>query len=377
MATEAGRVLGRTEQRFGNKGTTRQLVFVMLAMRRAQRGNGRSELVANTDFVSLRFSTNGAAPKRCLQAAYEVFGSFIARRSCHLSDPSGQVEMTVWGPAQNGPSPRVSADACVQRVAYTTGFTSQRTPELLTDGNDDISLNIQETGRCFVSHVGREAAAETGGGFCTSNADVSTVILSGPARFTSIGLPRKLMMAMVPGIEDALARALPPDVGALRLLVRYLDVIEDEQALKTAELRRAATTHVHDLCALAIGATRDAAEVAKGRGLRAARLRVLKADITQSLDSGHISADMLARRHRVTPRYIRKLFEDQGTTLSRFVLNQRLALIHRLLTDPRHGHRTIGALALEVGFGDLSTFNREFRRYYGATPSDVRAAAAK
>ena len=377
MATEAGRVLGRAEQRVGNKGTTRQLVFVYAGgMRRAQRGNGRSGLVAHTDFVSLRFSTNGVAPKQCLQAAYEVFGSFLARRSCRLSDP-GHVEMTVWGPAQNGPSPRVSAGACVQRVAYTTGFTSQRTPELLTDGNDDISLNIQEAGRCIVSQVGREAAAETGGGFCTSNADVSTVILPGAARFTSIGLPRKLMMAMVPGIEDAFARPLPPDIGALRLLLRYLDVIEDEHALKTPELRRAATTHVHDLCALAIGATRDVAEIAKGRGLRAARLRVLKADIMQSLDSGHISADMLARRQRVTPRYIRKLFEDQGTTLSRFVLNQRLALIHRLLTDPRHGHRTIGALALEAGFGDLSTFNREFRRHYGATPSDVRAAAAK
>jgi AraC-like DNA-binding protein len=82
-------------------------------------------------------------------------------------------------------------------------------------------------------------------------------------------------------------------------------------------------------------------------------------------------------RRRVTPRYIRKLFEGEGTSLSRFVLNQRLALVHRLLTNPRHGHRTIGALAFELGFGDLSTFNREFRRYYGATPSDVRAAAAK
>jgi AraC-like DNA-binding protein len=29
----------------------------------------------------------------------------------------------------------------------------------------------------------------------------------------------------------------------------------------------------------------------------------------------------------------------------------------------------------DAGFGDLSTFNREFRRRYGATPSDVRAAA--
>jgi AraC-like DNA-binding protein len=30
---------------------------------------------------------------------------------------------------------------------------------------------------------------------------------------------------------------------------------------------------------------------------------------------------------------------------------------------------------LEVGFGDISTFNREFRRRFGMTPSDVRRGA--
>jgi AraC-like DNA-binding protein len=327
-------------------------------------------------FVPRRFSTKDFAPEERLRGCYEAFGSSAARRWCRLSDPSRHLEMTIWDLGRNTISP-VRAGACVQRITHTAAYAAERTPELLTDGNDDISLNIQETGRCIVSQLGRQVAVEAGGGFCTSNADVSTVFFPGAARFTSIGLPRKLMTAMVPGVEDTLARSIPPDVSVLRLLARYLDVLEDAHALKAPELQHVATTHIHDLCALAIGATRDVAEIAMGRGLRAARLHALKADILQSLSSGHISTSTLAMRHRVTPRYIRKLFEGEGTSLSRFVLNQRLALVHRLLTDPRHGHRTIGALAFEVGFGDLSTFNREFRRYYGATPSDVRAAAAK
>ena len=32
-------------------------------------------------------------------------------------------------------------------------------------------------------------------------------------------------------------------------------------------------------------------------------------------------------------------------------------------------------IAFDVGFGDLSYFNRTFRRRYGMTPSDLRAAA--
>jgi AraC-like DNA-binding protein len=43
-----------------------------------------------------------------------------------------------------------------------------------------------------------------------------------------------------------------------------------------------------------------------------------------------------------------------------------------LLSDPRLADRTIGSIAFDVGFGDLSYFNRTFRRRYGATPGEIR-----
>ena len=46
-----------------------------------------------------------------------------------------------------------------------------------------------------------------------------------------------------------------------------------------------------------------------------------------------------------------------------------------MLRDPRYAAWTISAVAYSVGFGDLSYFNRTFRRRFGATPSDIRAAA--
>jgi AraC-like DNA-binding protein len=77
----------------------------------------------------------------------------------------------------------------------------------------------------------------------------------------------------------------------------------------------------------------------------------------------------------VTPRYVRKLFESEGTSFSEFVLGQRLARVRSMLEDPRHLGRTISAIAFECGFSDLSYFNRTFRRRYGSTPSDVREQA--
>jgi AraC-like DNA-binding protein len=262
-------------------------------------------------------------------------------------------------------------------MTFTAGFTAQLTREILADGIDDVLLLVHETGPVTVLQLGREETLEVGGGILVSNADVDTHVVPEPSRSTTIVLPRKPMLALAPELEDTFVRPLPPDTGALRLLMRYLDVLEDANALSTPELQHAVATHIHDLCALAIGATRDAAEIAKRRGVRAARLHAIKADIVQNLEDGDLSATALALRQRVTPRYVHKLFETEGTTLSQFVLGQRLARVHRMLVNPDYGHQTIAAIAYNVGFGDLSTFNRAFRRHFGATPSDVRAATRR
>ena len=64
-------------------------------------------------------------------------------------------------------------------------------------------------------------------------------------------------------------------------------------------------------------------------------------------------------------------------TFSEFVLAQRLARARRMLADPRHDAETISAIAFACGFGDLSYFNRVFRRQYAATPTAVREAARR
>ena len=48
-----------------------------------------------------------------------------------------------------------------------------------------------------------------------------------------------------------------------------------------------------------------------------------------------------------------------------------------MLTDWRFAGWTITTIAFEAGFGDLSYFNRAFRRLYAASPSEVRAAARR
>src|SRR6185437_13056811 len=132
---------------------------------------------------------------------------------------------------------------------------------------------------------------------------------------------------LAPGLEDAFMRPVPRDTEALRLLTRYLRLFDDEQSLATPELRRLMADHVYDLVALALGATRDAAATANGRGLRAARLHAIKTEILNRLASHKLSLAGLAARQQM-------LFENDGTTFSRFLLDQRLARAHRMLGNP-------------------------------------------
>jgi AraC-like DNA-binding protein len=113
------------------------------------------------------------------------------------------------------------------------------------------------------------------------------------------------------------------------------------------------------------------------RGVQAARLRAIKATILANLDDCQLSIDTVAASHGVTPRYVSRLFESVATTFSEFVLAQRLRRAHRMLVAPSFFGRTVSSIAFEAGFGDVSYFNRTFRRTYGATPSDVRQAAQR
>ena len=169
-----------------------------------------------------------------------------------------------------------------------------------------------------------------------------------------------------------------PSNTALKLLAGYTNaLLGDDQGVKTPALRHRVAAHVHDLVALALGATREAADIAKSRGIAAARLRAAKIHTIENIGNREISIGAVAAHLGMSQRYLQRLFEIDGTTFAAFLLSQRLARAHRMLREPRSAHKRVSAIAYDVGFGDLSYFSRCFRRFYGATPMDIRQAARK
>jgi AraC-like DNA-binding protein len=240
------------------------------------------------------------------------------------------------------------------------------------DGNDDFSFHLNVSGLSTVVSRRGETTLRDGDAMLLSYSAGRTINRPGLVDHRVIRLPRASLRPLVHDVDDAVLRPIPRGTGMLNLLRGYADALFDDPVLSAPDVRQLLVTQLCDLVAVTLGATRDAAAVAEGRGIRAARLRAVKTDIEAHLALGDVSAAAVARRQNVSDSYVRKLFEGEGTSFSEFVLVRRLVRAHRMLRDRRWSDQTIAWIAFESGFGDLSYFNRTFKRFYGSPPSDIR-----
>jgi len=242
------------------------------------------------------------------------------------------------------------------------------------DNDDDFSFHMNLSGLSFVSSARGEMKLGDGDAMLLNYSVSRTISRPSLVNHRVVRLPRAALSPLVRNVDDAVLCRIPRGTGMLRLLRNYVDAVFDDPALAMPEVRQLVIAQLCDLIAITLGATRDAAAIAEGRGIRAARLRAIKNDIEAHLTHGDLSPSVIARRQGVSDSYIRKLFEGEGTSFSQFVLGRRLMRAQRMLTDRRWADRSIAWIAFETGFGDLSYFNRTFKRFYGSTPSEIRGA---
>lgn len=328
-------------------------------------GGPLSVSIGTAGVPPLRFSTDDLPARDRVAIWREVYGKTILRLDIDpLADRSFKADI------------RLHALPGLKIAAGTIGGTrDQRTRASLADGNDDLGMALNASGISIVSQYGREVTLGDGDGVLMSCGEPGSITRPAPSSYIGLRIPRTVLMRLVPSAEDKIGRLIPASLGILSLLSIYLAALIDNSEIASPEFQHLAVAHVYDLVALALGATQGASMAAEIRGVRAARLAAVKVDIRKNFCNRGLNLEALSGRHRVTPRYIQRLFEEDGTSFTEFVLHQRLHHAHRLLTHPGFADRTVSVIAFDSGFGDLSYFNRAFRRIFGATPSDIRAWA--
>ena len=102
---------------------------------------------------------------------------------------------------------------------------------------------------------------------------------------------------------------------------------------------------------------------------------LLKSIAAAKLDDPDLTPAMVAARAGVSVRTLHRAFQASGETFWNWIRDRRLDRCYAELTTPIQSKRTITEVAFRWGFNELSTFDRNFRKRYGASPRNVRARA--
>jgi AraC-like DNA-binding protein len=277
------------------------------------------------------------------------------------------------GPVRNEITCRALPGLGLAHISSGTSLARRTARHLI---NDDVFFVMNLSGTRTVSQHGREGTIEAGEALLSNGGEVGTTAIKA-SRFIVLGLPRKAIAAAVPQLDDKVARPIRRDRESLHLLAGYAATLRDARTLASPQAQRLAVTHVYDLIALALGAAPDAADEATARGLRAARREAVLCEIKACFARRDFSAQQVALKLGLSPRYIQELLQESGTSFTERVLELRLQKARAALADANHAARDVVDIAVDCGFSDISYFNRCFRRRFGDTPSGVRGMARR
>ena len=264
-------------------------------------------------------------------------------------------------------------------IRFGTGFFTPtayyRTREMVATDNDDLLLIVNLEGPLSIVLGEHELVLREGDACLLSCKQVFDLIRHASGRLMFARMERACVAAVVPDVDQFLGRVLLRGNEALTHLATFLRKLDDRQMLESEALRRLVVGHIFNVLALVLNSSVSESKSNPPRA-GATRLTAIQTYVTQHIDDQELSVATVAAANRLSPRQLQRLFEASGTTFSEFLLSARLKCVHAALLDSAQSERSVSDLALANGFGDVSYFNRAFRRYYGKSPSEVRRAAA-
>ncbi|MGN8544876.1 AraC family transcriptional regulator [Bradyrhizobium sp. 13971] len=253
-----------------------------------------------------------------------------------------------------------------------TSMRFKRLQANLADGDDSIGVIFCSPGKSQLSQRGQEADLCAGNAIAILHSEPASVTYIDGSQF-GLAVPREALAQRVADVEGLIMRPILQRTEAFRLFTSYMKSVLRTKALSTPKLRETVVTHIHDLVALAIDDCPALGE-SSASAVVAARHRAVLDYIATHFQEPGLSVQAVARRQGISSRYLQRLMASSGPSFTERMNELRLQQALKLLTEPDAGRQRISDIALEVGFSDVSYFNRLFRTRFGDSPRGVRLA---
>ncbi|GAA3779973.1 helix-turn-helix domain-containing protein [Streptomyces phyllanthi] len=155
-------------------------------------------------------------------------------------------------------------------------------------------------------------------------------------------------------------------------LSELADTVSSSQPSVGGMLARNAVNLLATLATDQLGRDRPGTGTAGTPGARSPLLSRVLEYVDAHLADADLCPEVIAGAHHISVRYLHKLFQEEGTTVGRWIQRRRLEECRRDLVQGVRGRQTIAAVAGRWGFLSATHFSRVFRAAYGMSPSEWR-----
>ena len=279
-----------------------------------------------------------------------------------------QVEVTPPrdGPLLNEMSIHPWDDLQLSMVRSSAITLNRLRREPYRDSQDAYFAVVLLEGEYCLAQDGREVFLRPGEMTLYDATRIHRVHCPRPFRKLIIAVPRPVLRSQVAGVEHCTAVPIAGTNGIGSVASDFLRTVAGQVTSLAASDFCALAGPALDLLGRAIAAARPAgAALARSRSVS---INNIKAYLECRLGDPMLDSRSVARGVGLSSRYINSLFEEQGTSLMRYVWQRRLALIAKELLDPRSAGVRLADIAYRRGFNDLSHFSRAFKRRFGESP---------
>jgi len=259
--------------------------------------------------------------------------------------------------------------ACVS----SSPVTVTRTPRMIRAADSGyLKVGVQTHGTCILTQDGREAMLTPG--------DIAVYDTTRPyeLQFTHdyqnlvLMLPRQLLSTRPHTLTDVTARRISGHTGMGTVLSPFLTSLARESLVGDLQPSMEVCDAVIDLVsATCRSAAADSEDTVPHVAQQALLLRV-QAFIEERLGDPCLDPATVAAAHHMSVRYLQKLFQAEGTTVTAWIRRRRLERCLRDLRDERLRAIPACAIGARVGYADPANFARAFRREFGSPPSTFR-----
>jgi AraC-like DNA-binding protein len=188
-------------------------------------------------------------------------------------------------------------------------------------------------------------------------------------------IPRRQLRERIAGVEHCTTLLIPGKDGAGAIASNFFKTFAAQAGqLNPQEVANLAEQAL-DLLALAVASVRPVdIWLSRSRSLSLCRV---KSFVEQHLDNPSLDTAMVTQGVRLSPRYTNQLFEDEATSLMRYIWKRRLERCRNDMLDPSQYGRRVYDIAIRWGFNDPSHFSRAFKKQFGMSPRELHALSRR